>query len=607
MTTCANKSLLICGKACLQDGCKINGISRLNLFKNKKFHPFQIAHKNTIFTSVFLKHEANIVKSYCKEIVIPKNVPLHEFIWQKNIKLHGDKTALVDGITGTSYTYEEATTASIRFGNGLCQRRFQKGDVLALFLPNCPEYIISLTGVIGAGGVVTTIDPMYTKTEVARQLEMSGASFILTKSNMLPVTKEAIRKCSREIQIVILDERMSDALFYKDVIQDGEQNWSKVVLESNANNDEVGLLPYSSGTTGLPKGVMLSAQNIISNVCQLVYGKELDFIEETTDKFQPKTVCVLPMFHMFGLNATSLCTLHAGGQVISLPSFDPATFLNTMQKYKPTFMHFTPPLLDFCANDSKVELKHLETIKYVMVGAAPVGETLIKDFKRKAPNIQLRELYGMTELTSVGALAIADLDQPGSCGVLMPNTKAKILDLDTGKALGPNQAGEICFKGPQVMKGYLNREKSTLRTIRDGWLHSGDIAFYDEINRIYIVDRLKELIKVKGFQVPPAELEDLIRSHPLTADVAVIGLPDPVKGEVPRAYIVIKSEVKESKEECRNQINSFVNKHVAEYKKLVGGIEFVEVIPKSPSGKILRKNLKAKFIDSVGFHGVHSK
>jgi len=423
---------------------------------------------------------------------------------------------------------------------------------------------------------------------------------------MFQATKEAVKKCNRPIQIVLLDKRQPDAICYKDIIKEGNPDWPKEISEAR-NNSDVCVLPYSSGTTGLPKGVMLTAQNIISNIYQMVYGKELDFIEETTTNFQPKTICVLPMFHIFGLGVTSLPTLHAGGQVITLPNFDPTTFLNALEKYKPTFMHFAPPLVGFCANHPKVEPKLLDTIKYIMVGAAPVGETLIEEFKRKAPHVHFREGYGMTELSPVVTMTIVDLFKPGSCGILLPNTEAKIMDLDTGNAVGPNQTGEVCFKGPQVMKGYLNNEKATSETIKDGWLHSGDIAFYDDMNRIYIVDRLKELIKVKGFQVPPAELEDLIRSHPLAADVAVIGIPDQIKGEIPRAYIVLKPDVNDSKDECGKQINDFVNKHVAEYKRLAGGIEFIEAIPKSAAGKILRKDLKARFIDHVGLHGVHSK
>ena len=606
MTAFRNKSLLLFKRILFQDTCKVTGVSRASWFENKnKNNSIQIFDKRKFTTSTYLNCETNIVKSFCKDVQIPQDVPFFDFIWKKSVEQHGKKTALVDGITGTSYTYEEAQAISTKFGNGLRKWGFDKGDVLAVYLPNCPEYILSLTGAIGNGGIVTTINPTYTATEVARQLDMSGASFIFTKSSMFQTAQEAVKMCNKQIQIILLDKRTSE-ICYKDIIKEGSQEWPQEVSEA-MNNSDVCLLPYSSGTTGLPKGVMLTAQNVISNICQLVHGKEIDFIEETTEDYQPKTICVLPMFHIFGLAVTSLPTLYAGGQVITLPSFDPTTFLNAMEKYKPTFMHFAPPLVGFCANHPKVEPKLLESIKYIMVGAAPVGETLIEEFKKKAPNVHFREGYGMTELSPVVTLTTVDLFKPGSCGVLLPNTEAKVLDLETGNAVGPNQTGEVCFKGPQVMKGYLNNEKATSDTIRDGWLHSGDIAFYDDMNRIYIVDRLKELIKVKGFQVPPAELEDLIRSHPLAADVAVIGIPDQIKGEIPRAYIVLKADTKESKEECSNQINEFVNKHVAEYKRLAGGIEFVDAIPKSAAGKILRKDLKARFIDHVGLHGVHSK
>ena len=602
MTNLRYKAIIPYGRALFQGGINIPGkISRDSFHQNKiQSNFFYIVQRSTIATSAYLKHERNIIQSYCKDISIPKNVPFHDFIWKKNVIEHGDKIALVDGITDVSYTYKEAQLLSIKFGNGLRKWGFKKSDVLAVFLPNCPEYIVCVTGTIGSGGVVTTVNPSYTATEVARQLAMSGASFIFTKSSMFQITAEAVNLCKSPIQIILLDKQGSE-ICYNDIIQVGEPEWPNEVAVA-IDNEEVCLLPYSSGTTGMPKGVMLTAQNVISNISQLVYGKEINFIEETTDSYQPKTICVLPMFHAFGLGVTSLPTLHAGGQVITLPAFEPSSFLNALEKYEPTFMHFAPPLVGFCAANPKVESKHLRSIKYIMVGAAPVGEALINDFKQKAPHVHFREGYGMTELSPVATMTIVDLFKPGSCGVLLPNSEAKILELQTGEALGPNETGELCFKGPNVMKGYLDNEKATAETIKSGWLHSGDIAFYDDLNRIYIVDRLKELIKVKGFQVPPAELEDLIRGHPITADVAVIGIPDQIKGEVPRAYIVLKSDVKESKEICSNLINELVNQHVAEYKRLAGGIEFVEGIPKSAAGKILRKDLKSRFIDHVGSH-----
>ena len=606
MTSLRNKSVIFYGRFLFQDGCRIISSYKGSSYENKTSNNILgKTQKLGLGTTAYLRNEKNIVKSYCQDIVIPKNVSFHDFIWEKSVEKHGDKAALVDGITGTSITYQEAKSLSIKFGNGLRKWGFQKGDVLAVFLPNCPEYMLSLTGAIGAGGVVTTVNPSYTATEVARQLDMSGASFILTKSSMFNVTTEAVKKCNKPIQVVLLDKRTSQ-ICYKDVIKEGEPVWSAEISDS-INNEDICLLPYSSGTTGLPKGVMLTAQNIISNIYQMVYGKELGFIEETTESYQTRTICVLPMFHAFGMGVTSLPTLHAGGQLITLPSFEPNSFLNAMEKYEPTFMHFAPPLVGFCAANPNVEEKHLKSIKHIMVGAAPVGESLIDAFKQKAPNVHFREGYGMTELSPVATMTIVDLFKPGSCGVLLPNMEAKILDLGTGEALGPNETGELCLRGPNIMKGYLDNDKATEETIQSGWLRTGDIALYNDLGRIFIVDRLKELIKVKGFQVPPAELEDLIRGHPLTSDVAVIGIPDPLKGEVPRAYIVLKPDVKEPKDICQKEINDFINEHVAEYKRLAGGIEFIDAIPKSAAGKILRKDLKAKFIDQIGSHGVYSK
>ena len=596
MAVLKNMALVIYGKIIVQDVCKTSGIWKNCWYRNNNRNDISsMIQKSRLSTSAYLKNDKHIVKSFCKDINIPKNVSFHDFIWKKSAELHSDKIALVDGVTNENYTYEDARSLSIKFGNSLRKLGFQKDDVLAVFLPNCPEYLLSVTGTIGAGGIVTTVNPTYTATEVSRQLDMSNASIIFTKSNMLPITTEAIKNCHKPIRIILLDKKQPDVIYYKDLIEDGEPEWSKEVHET-IDNENVCLLPYSSGTTGLPKGVMLTAQNIISNISQMVYAKEINFIEETTVTYQPKTICVLPMFHAFGMGVTSLPTLHAGGQIITLPNFEPTSFINAMERYQPTFMHLAPPLVGFCANSPLVESKHLESLKYIMVGAAPVGETLVEAFKKKAPTVHFREGYGMTELSPVVTLTIVDIFKPGSCGVLLPNTQAKVVDLKTGQSVGQNETGELCFKGPQVMKGYLNNEKATKSTIKDGWLYSGDIAFYDELERFYIVDRLKELIKVKGFQVPPAELEDLIRGHPLTADVAVIGIPDAMKGELPRAYVVLKPNLKESEEECKNRINDYVNEHVTQYKRLAGGIEFIDAIPKSPAGKILRKDLKAKFL-----------
>jgi len=313
----------------------------------------------------------------------------------------------------------------------------------------------------------------------------------------------------------------------------------------------------------------------------------MEFIEPATETFQPTTVCILPMFHAFGLFVTSLPTLHVGGKIVTLPTFEPNSFLKAVENTKPGFLHLAPPLVQFCAYHPQVLPSHLENLKYMMCGAAPIGEGLAKKFKEKAPNCVFREGWGMTELAPVGTMNDMKNEVLGSCGIVLTQSEAKIVDLSTGEALPAWERGELCIRGPQLMKGYLDNEEATKETLIDGWLHSGDIAYYDDDQHFYIVDRLKELIKVKGFQVAPAELEDLLRQHPKVSDVAVIGIPHDKFGEVPRAYIVANQN-----EVLEEEIHQFLDEKVTDFKKLRGGIEFVGQIPKSPSGKILRRELR---------------
>ena len=309
------------------------------------------------------------------------------------------------------------------------------------------------------------------------------------------------------------------------------------------------------------------------------------------DTFQPTTICILPFFHIFGMNVTLFPILHVGGHVVTLPKFEPDIFIGCLEKHKPDFLHLVPPLVGFCANHPAVKPGHFDTVEYVMVGAAPVGQALIDKFHQKAPKVLFREGYGMTELSPVALFTPKHDVIHCSAGQPVPNTELKVVDIQTGEALGSGQRGEICVKGDIVMKGYMDNEKATKETIaEDGWLHTGDIGYFDEGGHFFLVDRLKELIKVKGFQVPPAELEDLLLSHPDVADVAVIGVPDERLGEAPRAYIVLKGE-----KTTEDDLKRFVAENVSEYKRLAGGVEIVDVIPKSASGKILRKDILADY------------
>ena len=315
--------------------------------------------------------ETNIVKSPWKELVIPSNVSLPEFVWEVGLTRHATKTALIDGVTGHSYTYKEAHADSKRFSILLQDLSIEKGDVVALFMPNCPEYIICLLGTMGIGAIATTINPNYTAHEVAKQFEASNTKFIVTTQTLTNVVKEAIKIIDTEIKIIVMgadkERNASEYYVYDDLMRRIQDDRLHEFAFHKDNWDDVALLPYSSGTTGLPKGVMLSTKNLVSNIYQNVYCREIEFVKQATVNYQAKLIGVLPMFHIFGLAVSSLPTLRAGGQLITIPKFEPALFAETLKRFKPTFLHLVPPLVSFCASNEDVTANHLESVEHIMV------------------------------------------------------------------------------------------------------------------------------------------------------------------------------------------------------------------------------------------------
>jgi len=550
---------------------------------------FQHLVRRYLSTSCNAKNSQHVIESRLPTLNIPQE-PVSKFIWDQNVQKHGDKTALVDGITKKSYTYQESSDLSQKFGSALLKKGFVCGDVIGILMPNCVEYVLAFTGAAGVGMTTTTFNPAYTPAEVSRQIITSKAKVMLTNSAFAKTVLDAIKLSGCKVDLILSDQdpqvHGQEAWSMADLLQDDGSAYTDVYPNFDFNNDVV-LLPYSSGTTGLPKGVMLTHANLVGNTLQCVYPKELECIRPATETYQASTLGILPMFHIFGIGVVTMHTLAVGGKMTTLPGFDPQTFLATLEITKPDVLHLVPPLVQFCAYNPVVKPHHLESLEFVFIGAAPVGEVLASKFKEKAPNCQFREGWGMTELSPVGTMTAANDEVLGSCGILLPNSQGKVVDLVTGEALPAGERGELCIKGPQVMKGYFDNESATLATQKDGWLYSGDIGYYDDKGRFYIVDRLKELIKVKGFQVAPAELEDLLRLHDGIADVAVIGVPDARHGELPRAYIV-----KANPDLDEDTVHKFIEAEVADYKQLRGGIEFIEAIPKSAAGKILRRQLR---------------
>jgi acyl-CoA synthetase (AMP-forming)/AMP-acid ligase II len=351
-------------------------------------------------------------------------------------------------------------------------------------------------------------------------------------------------------------------------------------VEINPAEDLV-VLPYSSGTTGLPKGVMLTHRNLVANLCQM---DGLDYFTK-----DDTLICVLPLFHIYGLVVILNMGLHQGATVVTMPRFELEHFLKAVQDYRVTMAHIVPPIVLLLSNNPIVADYDLSSLHTLFSGAAPLGESLTRACMERL-NCKIRQGYGMTETSPVthSSPSAAGEVKFGSVGVLAPNTQCKIVHLDTGEAQLPRNEGEICVRGPQVMKGYLNRPEATANTIdSEGWLHTGDVGYIDDDGHFFIVDRAKELIKYKGFQVAPAELEALLLTHPAIADAAVIPVPDEEAGEVPKAYVVTKGEV------TPEAIMDYVAAEVATFKRL-RFVEFIDKIPKSPSGKILRRVLIAQ-------------
>jgi 4-coumarate--CoA ligase len=343
--------------------------------------------------------------------------------------------------------------------------------------------------------------------------------------------------------------------------------------------DDVVVLPYSSGTTGLAKGVMLTHRNLVSNIEQVLGTVAVG----EDDAF----VAVLPFFHIYGMQVLMNTGLRAGATIVTMPRFDLEQFLSLHQEHHLTCGFVAPPMVVALAKHPIVDNYDLSALRWINSGAAPLSAELAIECGERL-GCEVVQGYGMTELSPTSHATPSGMFKPGSVGVTVPNTEVKIVDLVTQSPLGIDEDGEVWIRGPQVMKGYWNNDAATKNTIDDdGWLHTGDIGHIDADGHLFIVDRLKELIKFKGFQVAPAELEALLLTHPQIADAAVIGLPDDEAGEVPAAYVVLKP----GQDTTAADIQSFVAKNVASYKQ-VRKLTFVDAIPKSASGKILRRVLR---------------
>ena len=479
-----------------------------------------------------------------------------------------DHPALVDAVTGRGLSFGELRTQVRRLAAGLSWR-IGKADVVAIWAPNVPEYAVVFHAVLSLGAVLTTINPAYTSQEAAYQLRDAGSKLLITSAALSARALEAVDASGLTIDVMTIDPAPGLRSLESAAV---DADPPPVDIDPDV---DIAVLPYSSGTTGLAKGVMLTHRNLVANLQQI---SALELAE------LPALVGVLPFFHIYGMTAIMNLGLLRRATVVTLPRFELESFLKVLQDWPIPVAHIVPPIAVALAKHPVVDRYDLSGVKWLFSGAAPLGAELTAAIRTRL-GITTRQGYGLTETSPAAYYTPPGDERDGTVGLLVPGTECRIVCTATGRVLECHQRGEVLIRGPQVMKGYWNNAEATAATIdSDGWLHTGDIGLIDDEGYLTVVDRLKELIKVKGYQVAPAELESLLLEHPQISDVAVIPVADKEAGEVPKACVVVKGPL------TAGEVMDFISPRVAHYKRL-RHVEFLETIPKSPSGKILRRLL----------------
>ncbi|XP_072931337.1 probable 4-coumarate--CoA ligase 1 [Epargyreus clarus] len=558
--------------------------------KNCKRPKTLISWARSLATKTVPVLENNVLNSPWGEIQVG-NETLTEHVF-KDFELWADSPSLTCGVTGRSYDYGMMRMMIERCAKALAGHlRLAPGERVGLILPNIPEFAVLIHGAMRAGLVVTFANPLYTSDEMRRQFSDCNVKAIATIEMFMPVAQEvskALKDYKGTIWVGGEDDKAKGIHGLRSLLM-ADHDADLPTL----NCDDVCLIPYSSGTTGMPKGVMLTHKNLVSNIKQVQCPKMMKYAGEKGKG--DVVLTVPPFFHIYGFNGILNYNLVLGYHLVSIPRFTPEDYVKCLVEYKPTTLFVVPSLLAFLATHPIVKKEHLQSVETIMVGAAPTTDSMLEKFlikcEKTKDQIRLLQGYGMTESSPVTLMTpyMYPHSKVGSAGQLVPSTQARVVSLQDGAPLGPHVSGELLLRGPQVMKGYWNNEKATKETVdSEGWLHTGDVAYYDEDYYFYIVDRTKELIKVKGNQVSPTEIESVIMELPEVADVAVVGVPHSLAGEVPKAFVVLKH----NKKLTEKQIYDLVAQKLTKYKHLEGGVVFLDAIPRNAAGKILRNELK---------------
>jgi long-chain acyl-CoA synthetase len=488
-------------------------------------------------------------------------------------------------------SYREIRARTTSLAAGLAGIGVKRGERVAIMLPNCPQYIEALYAVLKIGGIVVNTNPMYVERELEHQLRDSGAETILALRDFFPRVK-AVQERTPLKNIILTD--LDDAyvprfgpgigndpgpLEYADLLQRG----SRLPLPSVPGDpEEVALLQYTGGTTGVSKGAMLTHRNLIANVLQSVTW------DRQAQRGRERMLTVLPFFHTYGITSGINASIYQAATIVLLSRFEVNETLEAVDRHRPTRMAGVPTMYIALAGHPRIRESGISSIKVFSCGSAPFPMEAFNNFEGLTAG-KISEGYGLTEASP---LAIANPPfgrrKVGSIGIPRPATDAKIVDLETGeKTLPPGKEGELCLRGPQVMKGYWNRPEETAQTLRGGWLYTGDIARMDEDGYFFLVDRKKDLIICGGYNVYPREVEEVLYQNPKIREACVLGVPDPYRGETVKAFVVLKEGAEAGPEE----IIEFSRRNLARFKAPTR-VEFRAELPKSNVGKILRKTLR---------------
>lgn len=508
---------------------------------------------------------------------------------------YGDKVCMIEAVSGKEWTFKQLAEQTRALAGGLASMNaIKSGDMVAIYLPNIPEYFAIFTGVMALGGVNTTINPAYGEAEMEHAFSLTLPKYVFTTDALLPNALAAVKKIEGlECKYILMDEKDKwtnvgenvSATAFSEVLKPGSS------YEEATDSQAVSAIPYSSGTTGMPKGVMLTHYTLLLQLYSISSTTEI--LGLTSDD---TITAVLPFYHIYGMMLLMMNAIYGGAKVVVFPKFDPKLYLQRVKEFGVTHLHIAPPMANFLAKNPLVdEFLPLPSIKTILCAAAPLGSELAEDVKNRTGCKVLRQGYGMTELSGASHIGPVSNAKSGSVGVLTPFYSMKLINEEGKPVTSAGERGEVWYKSDCNMKGYYKNEEATQETIdSEGFLHTGDVGELDEDGQLWIVDRIKELIKVKGYQVAPAELEAILMKHPRVNDAAVIGVAAGYQyggkigdGQVPKAFIVKKDESL-----TEDEVKEFVKTELKTVYKQLGGVEFVDSIPKSPSGKILRKDLR---------------